>query len=285
MAKRCDCSAAEAFMESDPAFKVIPLAARMLWLLLIRAMRARSLSVLRFGSSIPGPKEIAMLVSATESEIEPNIATLIEHGLLERDAEGALTSPWLAAQVTRSEINRINGLKGGARRRQQALDRRQGNMPLPIMGGLAAAEAEATRKQTETEPETAGDTASLAERKLTASATVSDDVVQAVGIEAVEAAGWDRASFSGHFGIIRTWLMAGADRELIVSVIERVTARSPGRASGLGYFDKAMRAEIAAYRAPAPATNSAWNAAVEDWKRRGCPGQAPQLSDYVNEAA
>ena len=159
-------------------------------------------------------------------------------------------------------------------------------MMLPIGGGRAAGVVEANGNQTETEP-AAPPLASLAVDQAIATATVDEVTVQAVGTDAVEAAGWSRSTFTGNFGIVRQWLIAGADRDLIVSTIERLTARNPNKASGLGYFDRAVREAIAEGRTMQAKVerNEAWNAAMTRWAETGGFGKPPALADYVNQVA
>ena len=139
MAKKCDCHGVVEMLERDPRLRALPLAPRMLWFALVRAMQ--SLSVLRFGSAVPEAREIAMMVGISESELEANLQSILLRGLLEREHDGALSSPMLKGMIARSEVNRANGLRGGAARRAQAEARRmQHELHLPIAGGLTAAD-------------------------------------------------------------------------------------------------------------------------------------------------
>lgn len=276
-------------MAGDPRLRTLPAAARCVWLDLVQAMRAASVSVLRFGSVSLSRKEIAMLVANSESELEANLRPLLDRGLLVEEADGAIGAPMLVAAVARSEINRLNGLKGGATRRRQAEERRQGHMALPIAGGAdGSAGAVAGSKPEANAVSVSPAIAKLSEAEKESSAKpctpVGFDVMQRVGDQVLEIAGINPVSFTGHFGLVRTWMGLGADERLIVETVRTVMARGSARPAGIQYFDKAVREALAARAVPV-SRYPGWAEDTEAWRAGGCVGPMPALADYAAEVA
>lgn len=244
MARACDCGFILEAFETDPRLACLPLAVRALWLVLVRRMQRLGQSVLLFGSEIPNPAEIAMMVPIAETELETHLAPLLARGLLVRRDDGALESPLLAGRQKRAETARINGLKGG-RPRKDGLPPAQRTMPLPIQGGRAAAVAETREKPSAGVSVSPAKLSSSSAEKAEAEAAarvVSPELVRDVGEAAAEAAGLDPARGVWTFGPVRAWLEAGADAALILEVIRGMMAR-PNRPAprGLGYFGDAVR--------------------------------------------
>lgn len=279
MARRCGCSRI-LDMLADPRLLTLPLAAQAVWIRLVTVMERHGISVLRFGSEIQNPREVAMMACIPETELEPNLALLIGRGLMERDGDGAVMCPLLAQAQKRANINRINGLKGGRPRKNAAPDG-QRNMLLPIAGGEAA-ETEITKLEPIMENPRGRATAACTEsEKVRSSRAVSDAEFARAGELAMEAAGFDPARWMGDYGIVRQWLADGADAELIVEVIKR---RTHPNVVTLRYFSAAVAEELARRRA-VPAPNLRYRSAYDTWQMMGAVGDPPRLKDFQDAAA
>jgi hypothetical protein len=288
MARKCDCSVILEAFETDPRLACLPLAVRALWLVLVRRMQALGQSVLVFGSEIPNPAEIAMMVPMAETELETQLAPLLARGLLVRREDGALESPLLAGRMKRAETARINGLKGG-RPRKDAAPAAQRSMPLPIAGGRAGVVAETHGKPTEATMGSPAKLSSASPEKAEAQAgkpreVITPELVTRIGQAAAEAAGLDAARGTWTFGPVRQWLEAGADEALILATIAAVMARPNASPRGLGYFGPAVLEALATRAAPVeePAPAGEWAETAEDylarhaaWQARGCLGEVP----------
>ena len=285
MAKKCDCHGVVEMLERDPRLRALPLAPRMLWFALVRAMQSLSVSVLRFGDAVPDAREIAMMVGIAESELEANLQPILARGLLEREADGALASPMLKGMIARSEINRANGLRGGATRRAQAEARRsQRELVLPIAGGQDDA-GQSGESEREANPPVS---VPLAKLKLestgssSAKLAVSDDEFHRVGREALNAMGIDPAKSMATYGIVKQWLADGATAAVILATIQ---AKARPGIKHLGYFTEAIRDAMAREVAADAATPSprfvAWEQAVEVWRASGKVASIPLLEEFA----
>jgi hypothetical protein len=287
MARKCDCSVILEAFETDPRLRCLPLAVRALWLVLLRRMQQLGQSVLVFGSEIPNPAEIAMMVPMAETELETQLAPLLARGLLVRREDGALESPLLAGRMKRAEAARINGLKGGRPRKDGGVAG-QRSMPLPIAGGRAAGVVETHGKPNAAPVGSPAKLSSASPEKAEAEASgvreaVTPDLVQRVGHAAAEVAGLDPARGTWTVAVVRQWLEAGADEGLILATISAVMARGNAAPRGLGYFGPAVMEALAERPAAAPAPTAgdwaedaeAYVARCEAWRAAGCMGQAP----------
>ncbi len=289
MARKCDCSFILDAFETDPRLACLPLAVRALWLVLVRRMQQLGQSVLVFGSEIPNPAEIAMMVPMAETELETHLVPLLARGLLVRREDGALESPLLAGRAKRAETARINGLKGG-RPRKDGAPPAQRTMPLPIAGGRATAAAETQRKPNAAPSVFPAKLSSSSSEKAEAEAggareAITPDLVQRVGHAAAEAAGLDPARGTWTISVVRQWLDAGADLALILATIGAVMSRGTATPRGLGYFTPAVLEAVATR--PAAVSEPAVEACeyAEDgeafavrfnaWHAAGCVGKAP----------
>ena len=276
MARKCDCDVLETLL-GDPRLRVLPLATRCLWVELVLAMRRLGSVGLRVGSAPMNRAQLALLVASSETEVEANIQPLLACGLLVEEADGALASPLLQGAAKRSEINRINGLKGG-RPKGSGADRRQGHMMMPVRGG-GGVETEKTETQAKL---LAGARAAAATASSQASLQQSE--VMRIGDELVEIAGLDPARWAGNYGIVGIWLAAGADGPMILDVAREVAARGV-QVSTLRYFDGAVREAIARGAKPAYQPTLAYDRALEEWQYRNYAGPMPKLSDFKGVAA
>lgn len=280
MGKRCDCGFVMAAFEGDPRLAALPLAVRALWLVLVRRMQALGEVALVFGSVVPDAREVSLLVSINETELETHLQPLLARGLLvRREADGALACPLLEGRRSRSDAARINGLKGG-RPRKDGSPPRQRTMVLPIVGGAAQVAAE---KPEEPSVSPAKLSSSFQE-KAEAKPSLTPELVRRVGEAAAEAAGLDPARGAWTFGPVRSWLEAGADEALILRVVRQVMGRpNPPQPQGLGYFGKAVLAELEVRPvvvASEPGvvwaeTAAEFNARLDAFERGGMRGDVP----------
>lgn len=279
MGKACDCWFLMAAVEGDARLQCLPLAVRMLWLVLVRKMQQMGQVALMLGSDVPKPSEVALLATCTETELETHLEPLLARGLLVRRADGALESPLLLARQARANTARINGLKGG-RPRKPAPPGSQREMIMAVPGGRAVGDPETQGKPSDAG---VGSVAKLAKTSLEEEAKPAGAGAdwQRVGELAMEAAGFDPVRWVGHCGQVRTWLSLGASEGLILSTIRRVMARPGVRPQHFGYFDKAVReamAEAAPVAVqPASLRVEAYAAAFDAWQRGGMCGPAPEL--------
>ncbi len=273
MARKC---ASAAILETlrDPRVITMPLAAQAVWMRIITAMQVSQISVLKIGSEIMNPKGIALFVGVSESEIETNLETVLGRRLLIRDDEGAVTCPMLAASTARSEINRINGLKGGRPKKNHSPPG-QGNMMLPIQGGKD--ESKITKMETEN-PDPAPNSATYLLKEVAESEKVSgvpETEFVRTGEAVLEVMGINRARSFMNYGLVRQWLADGADYDLILDVVSR--RNKPGITT-LKYFSSAIAEAIAARPAKKPEWQRSYDRAMANWE---CYGRGVEpMPDY-----
>jgi hypothetical protein len=264
---------------------MMPAAAQLLWVRLITAMQRSHISVLRFGSDIMNQKNIAMFIQIDETEIETHMETLLASGLLVRDADGAIECPMLTAAVTRSEINRINGKKGG-RPRKNAEPPGQTNMLYTIKGG--AMKNEITETETEQQTKTAQiplSTTYLSNKEVS-KVSVSEAEWQAVGKEVLAMINYDPARSFIHAGPVRGWIMDGASREMILDVVSTIMSRpKPPNITKLTYFNQAIAERIAAQPPKKSTADRAYDEAVAVWEITGRTGRRPERQDFAGRNA
>ena len=98
---------------NSAALKLSDLSAQAVAFRLVGACMENRFSVFRIGGKPLSYADVAVLSSLRETDLEANIPQLVENGLLTVEPDGAICFPAFAARMARSEINRINGLKGG----------------------------------------------------------------------------------------------------------------------------------------------------------------------------
>ena len=284
--------------ETDARFRMLPMGCRWLWVALLRLAQANSVSVIRFGSRVPSFEQLAAMIATTQADLEAHLPALLEWGLLVREEDGALAAPFLRAAITRSEINRINGMKGGRPRKTPAPPQpaqREMLMPLPAPQVIVRAE-DGVSPHVETEKpnlvsvSSSVSAAKLAIRESTSNslAAVDRDEAKRVGRAAMSEAG---LSFDGrHAGIVGKWLAEGATEDLILSTIRAKMDRG-AKPSHLGYFGPAIR-EALASEVSLPASKvsqegeawrAEWSRDIGLWQSSGPWGQRgpmPRLEDY-----
>lgn len=279
MGKRCDCGFVMQMFDNDARLVCLPLAVRALWLVLVRRMQEMGQSALVLGSHIPEPSEVALLVRVSVTELETHLEPLLARGLLVRRADGALECPLLAARQSRAETARINGLKGG-RPRKDGSAARQREMLMAVPGGAGAE----TQKPSAAQVGSVAKLSSSSEEKAEAKPSLTPELVRRIGEAAAEAAGLDPARGAWTFGPVRSWLEAGADEALILRVVRQVMGRpNPPQPQGLGYFGKAVLAElevrpVAVASEPGVVwaeTAAEFNARLDAFERGGMRGDVP----------
>jgi hypothetical protein len=68
---------------------------------------------IRFGKMVPTIDDLAQIICCSAGEIETAITTLSRIGLLRRCDDGAISVLAAQKQFDRSQVNRVNGGKGG----------------------------------------------------------------------------------------------------------------------------------------------------------------------------
>ncbi|MDE1907616.1 MAG: hypothetical protein KGH75_14315, partial [Rhodospirillales bacterium] len=186
----------------EARMRTLPPDTRMLWLDIARMMQRDGIAVLRFGSQPVKPNMLSRLVfrpeTETETELETKITELCERGLLAREPDGAISCPMLVQATTRSEINKINGSKGG-RPRKDGQPPGQRHLLLPIDGGVAM---KTEKTKLETEPRETGSSINNKDNKE------SFDLMKTGG-EVLDAAGIDPARWMGNYQPVANWLRLG----------------------------------------------------------------------------
>jgi len=273
MARRCPCDRLLAMLDDDVRLKTLPLATRMLWLILARyAVRQDDLRI-----PFSGIARVSLLVSASETEVETQLEILIAEGLLIRDG-ASLRVPLLDAGSARAAAARANGAKGGrptkeAKAERERLARAQGHLRLPIQGGGAAA--------AETQGNLAGETPFVRAKKESNSILPSFSSFPSAAREASEMA----QELSGMFGLkfqqvteVLDWMGQGAT-PAIIRQVAKAMAEKPNRPviTSIRYLRKDVLEQTEACT-PAPASSpadAAYIAAIEAWHADGCLGPAP----------
>jgi hypothetical protein len=294
MGRRCACKDLLTAARSNPQLRVIPPAARWLWLMLSDIMlNAPEPGVLQFGLMTGSPLEISMMVSMTETEVETQLETIIKVGLISRRDDGVLVIPAMQEASRRVTMARQNGGFGGRPRRgetaeQAKLRRTQGNLVMPIQGGLS--ETQENQNRTERFKTKLTSLEALESKKLSLAVNSFE-----LGSELAKIAGVDPASERYGFGLVTSWLDQGATPELLREVFCEVTRRpSYQTPDSIGYFTKAVRDRLqvtppAVAQDPAvdpliSATRREFFRLVELWKKEGQYGAPPNFEGMLAEA-
>lgn len=274
MARRC---ASAAILETlrDPKVVTMPAAAQTLWIRTVTAMQNSNISVLRFGSEIMNPTGIALFIQMAETEIETHLETVIGRGLLKYDADGALMCPMLVASISRAEINRNNGLKGG-RPRKTPVPPGQTALMMPINGGKMVTEI--------TEMVTENGAAAVSSSSLSSKTiTIDETEFQAIGKAVLDELEIDPARSTMDYGLVRQWMADGADRAMILEVVR--ASKKPGIYT-LKYFSAAIDRAIKAKPPAKPNYEREWEKAYQAWEicGRGMTPM-PRLADFKERFA
>lgn len=256
MSRRCACSRLLAALRDDPRLVTLPLAVRMLFLLLAEAAgRAPEPGVLPFAD----PRRVALLVSCAPTEAESGMETLETEGLIRREGAG-LAVPLVQEAATRSEVARRNGSSGGRPRkgetREQYLARRQGEMILPIAGGAAGKPGETEDAKPADSPPVVVGKRDLPSPSTTPPADARVPEWVSLGAEVAEIAGLDGARGGYDFRPVQAWLNEGIAPAAILAAVRGVVAGRSYEARKvrtLLYFGDAVRREADRAGPPPPA--------------------------------
>jgi hypothetical protein len=284
MSRKCVCEQLLGSEFVQVRMKLVPAAARWVWLMLAKAMAVSDEpGVLRFGSGVGLFALVSAIASVSETEAETELGNLIAVGLLTRTADDMIALPAPQRAVSkRADAARINGLRGGRPRKTDA-ERAQSSLPLPLPGG-----ADEKPNRNQTAAASVSPTTTSTSSSVSSSCETETEWVP-IAREACEAAGFNEASGLHTFGIVKEWITAGASRDLILEVI---AAKAGPHVRSLRYFDKAIREAVqtAKARPSAPAqpqwereARARWNEAVEQWQLRSMVGVMPNLQAYLAE--
>jgi hypothetical protein len=273
MARSCACDRWLTRAAADMGFRALPALARLLWFdILAAATVATEKGHLRFPCSVSDA--VSRLVSRSETDVESDIAALVELGWLDLDADGrGVALPGVQAAAARVEAARHNGLRGGRPRKgdtpESYRERRQGTLMLPIQGGPA----ETQGTETEPNPESSRTAAKpIAIEAKQAAVREGDDWVS-LGREIAETIGLDPAK--GHHSAlpVKGWMDAGASADLIREVVRTKVAKAASPIRTIAYFRDAVMEALAR---PAPSLGTGGRTdderAIEAWQRNGCQG-------------
>ena len=309
MARRCVCRGLAPVVLHDPRMRLLPLAARALFMLLGDALAALpEPGVARVGGRPLSLREIAFLVSVSgtddETHLENLIGNLVSLGFVNRLDDGALAMQNLSFTARGADTSRRNGAAGGRPRRGETpetarLRRAQTSLAMPIAGGRT--EARETQETWNPETSHAGARTAAAcldsqAKEASKQAAIEETQPDALAIanEVAEVAGMDAARSMHDARPVMTWLAEGVAPELILEIVAKIAAR-PGYVvpRSLGYFSKAVR-EAAELVRPAPAVpvdaaraaaSSAYLAAWEAWKSNGREGSPPAPPPILRQVA
>lgn len=285
MSRKCVCEQLLGSEFVQVRMKLVPAAARWVWLMLAKAMAVSDEpGVLKFGSGVGLFALVSAIASVSETEAETELDNLIRVGLLVRTADDmiAMPAPQRAASK-RADAARINGLRGGRPKKADA-ERAQSSLPLPLPGG-----AEEKPNENQTRPASVSPTTTASTSSSVSSSSETETDWVPIARDACEAAGFNDASGLHTYGVVKDWVAAGATRALILEVI---TAKTGSHVRTLRYFDKAIReaVQVAKARPPEPAAQpewervarSDWNEAVDRWQSYGRKGAVPNLAEYLD---
>lgn len=274
MARRCICSRLLDHVKGDPRLRTLPMATRMLWVLLAEAMARPGFDgVLPFSD----PRRVSLLVSASQTEVETHLETLIAEGLIEREGD-ALACPMLREAAARTVAARRNGAAGGRPRKGETVEamrlrRAQSEMLMP------------TGKPTETQKWETLSAGVSPRTTTTESQTTQSGDWQKLAQEAIRVAGlqlkrpdWTPA---------RDWLATGLTADAILDMIGDMAARpnfDAAQVTTLRYFTPAIRRQANAGEAMeavglslTPHGDSPLALAIRAWEERGRTGPCPTL--------
>lgn len=249
MARKSACERDLETVEREPRFMKVSLAARMLFILLMRLARDHGDgSSLHFGSRLGfkfgSLNAVASWLRIAETEFETELRNLAETGLLDITEDSISVCAELGAYDRRAAAARKNG-KNGGRPRKNALAQGQGWMPLPLKGGLDGApprETQETEIVTHEETqlgsgEDVGTTTSISERE---SSSTGEPPWVSLGRELAAILHLDPAG-RHNFRIVKSWLEAGASAQWLRDVfIEVMNRKNPPPVPSFSYLGKVI---------------------------------------------
>lgn len=285
MPRACPCDRWLARATSEPAFRLLPPMVRLIaYELIAWAATSPEKGRVWFGPSVPCsvPQAVSRLTGIPEPEVETAIVTLKSIGFLDpAEDPGTLWIAGARQSAARAAAARINGLKGGRRRKEPV---EQTHMLLPLAGG---AEPKGTEYVQPSVPSATTTTESLSSVSGSLPAKPTRDAAYvALGEELAALAGLDPVRQRFDYQPVKAWLADGMSAHFIRAVIAEVVARpsyNPGRVNTLAYFTPALhraRAEDApALQAAADQPMSANGQAIVAWMLGGMDwASRPRLS-------
>jgi hypothetical protein len=264
-------------LRRDPRLRIIPLGARALFILLAEALEQLPGRAFCLGNRPGSTAEIALMVSASETEVETHLESLLECQLLIRRAtDGALTMPEMPAADHATAARQNGGLGGrprsGETSEQARARRAQGHFKLPIIGGQSETQ-ETQEKPNRANPPRACATTTKLKELIKQSCDVSD-----FAAEMARVAGVDPGRRTLDSRPITGWFDDGIPQSLIHKTIADVARResySAGEVHSFRYFDKPIREAHARQPQPGNPVSKARADQWEAWINGGCQGSKP----------
>jgi hypothetical protein len=276
MARRCICSRLLAYVKDDPRLRTLPMAARMLWVLLAEAMARPG-----FDGSLPfsDSRRVSLLVSEAQTEVETHLETLIGEGLILREGD-SLVCPVLREAAARTIAARRNGAAGGRPRKGETLEearlrRSQGEMLMPLPK---------PRETQSWETPSAG----VSPRTTTTSTeetTTQSGAWQKLAQDAIRVAGLQLKR--PDWTVAQAWLATGLTADAILAMIGDMAARASfdaAKVTSLRYFTPAILRQAGGTEAADPSGislrphgDSPLALAIRAWEERGHQGPCPTL--------
>jgi hypothetical protein len=296
MGKRCACDRLLKQLDTDLRLRTLPMAAKMLWLQLMRLAASTQGfdGALRFGSDFGFLASVALSVSCTETELEPNLAALERRDLVRRGDDGeSLVLPEAEPSSAKAEAARINGLKGGRRRAGETLDqrreRRQRELLMPLRGGAE------THREPTAEPMGSPTTTTSESISIESGSSAADQPGWvSLGAEIAGMCGFKAKAGRKAFEPVRAWLEAGATPDHIRGVVREIMENRPPRCvTGLGYFTgpvtEAMSEDRPAHRTAKRAgdgqvsgdPDAYYTEVIRAWEENGRQGVPMRRSDWA----
>ncbi|MBS7810523.1 hypothetical protein [Roseococcus pinisoli] len=282
-------------LEGTPWFKTLPGGARWLCFQLVKLMATPS-----YAGAIPfaDARRVSLLVSMEVSEVETQLETLVESGLLARDEKGRLSCPSLGAVAARAAVARHNGSHGGRPRKgetaEQMHQRRQREMLYPIAGGTPEKPSETQRWETASAGAAPRTTSSSSLKSETTQSVARDGDWQQVARRIVAELGLSSPRIV--WTPVRDWMAAGATPEIIMRAVHRQAGEKgfdPAKVFSLNFFRNEVKAEIGAAASGGSGTAAAFYGHEETdldrqhraWAESGYRGPPPRLARSQQHAA
>lgn len=277
MSRRCICSRLLGHIKDDPRLRTLPMAARMLWVLLAEAMARPG-----FDGALPfaDPRRVSLLVSEAQTEVETHLETLISEGLILREGDG-LACPMLREAAARTVAARRNGAAGGRPRKGETpeearLRRLQGEMLMPV-----PKPGETQRWETPSAGIPPRTTTTSTEETTTQSGAWQQLAQDAIRVAKLQLKRPD-------WTVAQEWLGTGLTADAILAMIGEMAARpsfDAAKVTSLRYFTPAIlrRAGAAEANEPegislTPHGTSPLALAIRAWEERGRVGPCPTLA-------
>lgn len=309
MARKCACEKLFEYVEREPRFTRVGLAARMLFISIMRLITEHGDGMAisfgsDFGFKFGSLNAVASWLRISETEFETELLNLTETGLLKLDSNSISRSLELSPAERRAAIARENGRKSRGRPPKNAQPLEQRWMALPIAGGLQSGgvgETQETESETQAKPEleivpSAGSTtSSFSERESSTDHATDEAPWVSLGRELASILQLD-PNGKHRFDIVKGWLEAGAGVVWLKDVFREVMARkSPPPHPSFSYLDKVIRprlrisvARSSEPEAASPQTDEQrvrsqeWSGIYARWEKEGFTGPVPpKRKDWI----